>query len=102
PNGEPVQVTHDDRMKYGPSFSPDGTRIAYTVNDRGWRSVTVSPLGGPTTELLNNASGVTWLDDHRILFSEVRPETGIHMGLVTANEDRSNLRTVYFPQEQRG
>ena len=31
PNGEPVQVTHDPRPKYGLAFSPDGSRIVYTV-----------------------------------------------------------------------
>ena len=35
PNGEPVQVTHDPRPKYGLAFSPDGSRIAYTVAGPG-------------------------------------------------------------------
>jgi len=35
PNGEPVQITHDPRPKYGLSSSPDGLRIVYTVWDRG-------------------------------------------------------------------
>ncbi len=30
PDGEPIQVTHDPRPKYGIAFSPDGARIAYT------------------------------------------------------------------------
>src|SRR5262249_53171718 len=33
PNGEPIQVTHDPHQKYGVSFSPDGSRIAYTIRD---------------------------------------------------------------------
>ena len=33
PDGEPVQLTHDDLPKMGPAFAPDGTRVAYTVND---------------------------------------------------------------------
>ena len=31
PDGEPVQLTHDSRPKYGLAFSPDGSRIVYTV-----------------------------------------------------------------------
>src|SRR5690349_13120381 len=29
PDGEPVQLTHDATLKLGPTFSPDGSRIAY-------------------------------------------------------------------------
>ena len=71
PNGEPVQLTHDSRQKYGPAFSPDGSRIVYTVVP--WSTYVVSPLGGEPTLLLANSSGVTWLDQRRILFSEVNP-----------------------------
>ena len=31
PDGEPVQLTHDDSRKMGPVFSPDGSQIAYTA-----------------------------------------------------------------------
>ena len=31
PSGEPVQLTRDNRTKMSPVFSPDGSRIAYTV-----------------------------------------------------------------------
>ena len=100
PNGEPVQLTRDPRQKYGLAFSPDGSRIAYTVYP--WSTYVVSPLGGEPTLLLANSSGVTWLDERRILFSEVNPPDGIHMGVVTAMEDRSEQRTIYFPQDKRG
>ena len=33
PDGEPVALTNDDLPKMGPVFSPDGSRIAYTVSD---------------------------------------------------------------------
>ena len=34
PDGDPVQLTHDGGEKMGPvSFSPDGSRIAYTRGD---------------------------------------------------------------------
>ena len=100
PNGEPVQLTRDSRPKYGLAFSPDGSRIVYTVFP--WSTYVVSPLGGESTLLLTNSSGVTWLDERRILFSQVDPPRSSHMGVVTAMEDRSDLRTVYSPQDERG
>ncbi len=100
PDGEPVQLTHDSRPKYGLAFSPDGSRLVYTVFP--WSTYAVSPLGGEPTLLLNNSSGVTWLDQRRILFSEMSPPGSVHMGVVTAMEDRSQQRTVYFPQDERG
>ena len=100
PDGEPVQLTHDSRPKYGLAFSPDGSRLVYTVFP--WSTYVVSPLGGEPTLLLTNSSGVTWLDQRRILFSEVNPSRSVHMGVVTAMEDRSQQSTVYFPQDERG
>ena len=97
PDGEPVQITRDPRPKYGLSFSPDGLRIAYTV--AGWNTYTVSPLGGESRLLLSNAAGLGWLDKRRLLFSEIR--TGAHMGIVTATENRSEYRRIYFPQDER-
>jgi hypothetical protein len=93
PNGEPVQITHDPRTKYGLAFSPDGSRIAYTVAP-GWNTFIVSPLGGEPNLLMSNAAGLTWLDERRVLFSEIR--TGVHMGVVTATENRSEYRKNIF------
>jgi serine/threonine protein kinase len=100
PNGEPVQLTHDSRQKYAPMFSADGSRIVYSVP--AWSTYAVSPLGGEPTLFLKNSSGVTWLDERRILFSEVNPPYSHHMGVVTAMEDRSQQQTVFFPQDERG
>ena len=104
PNGYPVQVTHDPRPKYGLAFSPEGSRIAYTVlnmnSTGGWMTYTISPLGGEPTRLLSNAAGLTWLDERHVLFSEIK--TGLHMGVVTATENRSEYRQIYFPQNERG
>jgi DNA-binding winged helix-turn-helix (wHTH) protein/Tol biopolymer transport system component len=102
PQGEPVQVTNDPKLKYGVAFSLDGSRIAYTTfisETAEWKTFTISPLGGAPTLLLSNAAGLTWLDQHRVLFSEV--ETGVHMGIVTATENRSDYRKFYFPQHER-
>jgi len=98
PNGEPVRLTNDPQLKYGLAFSPDGSRIAYTV-DRGWKTFTVSPLGGEPSLMLSNAAGLTWLDQRHVLFSEIR--TGSHMGIVTATENRSEYRKLYFPRHER-
>jgi DNA-binding winged helix-turn-helix (wHTH) protein len=32
PDGEPVQLTHDDLIKTDPTFSPDGSRIAFSIH----------------------------------------------------------------------
>jgi eukaryotic-like serine/threonine-protein kinase len=103
PDGEPVQLTRDPRWKYGLAFSPDGSRIAYTVSEggtSGWKTFTVPTLGGEPSLLLANASGFTWLDQHRLLFSEIR--AGEHMGVVSATANRSEYRKIYFPQNERG
>lgn len=101
PHGEPVQI-HDTRQKCCLAFSPDGSRLAYTALESGtaqWRTYTVSVLGGEPTLLLANAAGLTWLNAKGVLFSEVG--TGLHMGIVTAREDRSLHRRIYFPKHER-
>ncbi|HEY1240126.1 MAG TPA: protein kinase, partial [Bryobacteraceae bacterium] len=88
PDGEPVQLTHDDLAKMSPVFSPDGTRIAYTtVNpDFQWDTWTVPVLGGAPQMMLKNASGLVWTGPRRIMFSEIR--MGVHMAVVTSQESR--------------
>jgi len=101
PDGEPVQLTHDGWMKYGVTFSPDGSRVAYTLASyHGWNAESVSVLGGEPRLFLSNAAGLTWLDDQHVLFSEIK--TGLHMGLVTASANRSGLRSIYLPEHERG
>ena len=48
PDGEPLQLTHDDLLKSDPAFSPDGRRIAYTGVDAQFNFDTwvVSAAGG--------------------------------------------------------
>ena len=77
--------------------------LRYPQSERGplgWKTFTVSPLGGEPTLLLANSSGVSWLDQRRLLFSEIR--SGEHMGVVTATANRSEYRPIYFPQNERG
>ncbi len=100
PGGDPVQLTHDDLWKMGPIFSPDGSRIAYTTVSGGWDTWVVPVLGGEPTKMLSNAEGLSWIDPHRLLFSETR--SGYHMVLVTATESRTEQRDLYVPPHERG
>jgi serine/threonine protein kinase/Tol biopolymer transport system component len=102
PSGEPKQLTHDGTMKMGPAFSPDGSRIAYTVIEPnfGWDTWVVPALGGGPQKLLPNASGLNWIDNRHVLFSEFK--VGIHLAIVTAQESREGERDVYLPPSDRG
>jgi len=105
PNGESVRLTNDEAPKYGPVFTPDGSRIAYTrFSTEGdallWDTWTVPVLGGQPTRFLPNASGLTWMSDKRVLFSEVMNGTSLHMGIVTATEGRTESREIYFPPHE--
>jgi len=100
PNGESVPLTNDRGTKYGPVFAPDGSRVAYTRAGGGWDTWTVPVSGGEPTQLLPNASGLTWIDGQRVLFSEIM--TGLHMGIVTATQTRAESRAIYFPAHELG
>ena len=97
PSGEPVQLTRDALPKMSPVFSPDGSRIAYTVP---WDTWVVPVLGGEPRVWLPNASGLSWIDEHHLLFSEIKK--GIHMALVTTTESRTEARDLYVPPQERG
>ena len=101
PNGEPKRLTDDSRPKYGLAFSPDDAEIAYTVMDAPVLSTyTVSVLGGESHLLLKNAAGLVWLDQHQLLYSQIR--SGKHLGVVTSTDTRADLREIYFPSHERG
>ncbi len=100
PNGEARRLTDDPRQKYHLAFTPDGTQIAYTVlHLHTWATYTVSVLGGDSHLFLGNAAGLTWLDEHQLLFSRVR--SGAHMGIVTGTATGQELRDLYFPSHER-
>lgn len=101
--GDPVALTQDDRPKMAPVFSPDGSRIAYTLLNRsagGWETWVVPTLGGEPRSLLANAAAMTWITDGRILFSRIRRDQ--HMVLVRGTENRSEVRDVYVPPTDTG
>ena len=102
PDGDPVQLTHDDFAKMSPVFSPDGSRIAYTVTrGREWDTWALPVVNGQPRLWLKNASGLTWVDPRKLLFSE-RKDEGIHMGVVAAEETRAGQHDVYVPASDRG
>jgi hypothetical protein len=87
-------------MKYGLAFSPEGSRLAYTVLEPpNFSTYTVSVLGGASPLFLKNAAGLTWLDQHQLLFSQIR--SGLHLGVVTGTVMRENFRELYFPPHER-
>lgn len=102
PAGEPRQLTHDDRMKMSPVFSPDGSSIAYTRIDENWAWDTwrVPVAGGSAAPFLANASGLSWIGQGKHLFSALR--AGSHMSIVTSDEGRQGVRTVYNPPRSIG
>ena len=101
PNGEARRLTDDPRLKYNLAFTPDGAQIAYTVLQLpNWATYTVSVLGGDSHLFLSNAAGLTWLDQHQLLFSRTR--SGQHMGIVTGTAIRSGISRPVFPATRTG
>jgi len=101
PNGEARRVTDDSRVKYGLTFSPDGSEIAYTVLEGpSFSTYVVSALGGEPRLMFQNAAGLVWLDSQQILFSQA--PTGIHLSVVKASITRSDLQNLYSPPHERG
>ncbi len=105
PDGEPVQLTHEPGLIFAPTFTSDGTRVAYTVAavDRPnylWNTWTVATTGGEPEQLLPNASGLSFVGPHEVMYSEFK--SGVHLGIVTSLEDRAQHRDVYLPAHERG
>ena len=82
---------------------PDGSRIAYTVEQPHyrWDTWVVPLLGGQARLWLLNASGLVWAGKDRVLFSEVKNKH-IHMGVDVASENRANQSRVYLPKSDLG
>ena len=103
PDGQPVQLTHDNLLKMAPAFSLDGSRIAYTTTDPsyGWNSWVVPVLGGEAKRLLPNAAALTWVERQHVMFSEAGSVV-MQMNVVTATESRAGERDVYRPSWSGG
>jgi Tol biopolymer transport system component len=101
PDGVPVALTNDRHPKMSPVFSPDGNRIVYSVNDGGsWDTWEVQTLRGEARPWLRNASGLTWVGQKALLFSEIK--TGNHMVIATSSDGRSASRDLYVPPHTSG
>jgi serine/threonine protein kinase len=101
-SGESKQLTDDTDRKYNPVFTPDGSRVAYTVQKpAAWETWTIPVLGGPPSRLMQNAAGLSWFGPDRIVFSEVMSGTAVHMGIVTSRQSRAEEREIYFPSHER-
>ena len=100
PDGEPVQLTNDNQPKMRPVFSPDGTRIAYTVVGPKflWDTWVVPVLGGAPQQWLKNASGLVWTGPQQVMFAEIKKPP--HMGIVAADERRIGQQDVYLPTHE--
>ena len=99
PDGEPVALTHGAMTKATPTFAPDGARIAFT-GTQTWSTWTVPVPGGEPSQFLPNASGLTWIGNDRLLFSETR--RGIQRAIVTSKENRLESRDIYVPASPHG
>jgi Tol biopolymer transport system component len=103
PSGDPVQLTTDLYRKQTPAFSPDGSRLYFTrIEERfTWNTYEIGLLGSSQPRaFLKNATGLTWIGNDRLLFSEI--DFGLHMGLVTSNVSRTDERKVYVPKAESG
>ncbi|HUA86902.1 MAG TPA: protein kinase [Bryobacteraceae bacterium] len=102
PDGQATQLTNDANAKYNPVFTPDGSRVAYTVQTlHDWNTWTVPVTGGSPSLFMRNAAGLTWIGNGRVLFSEVMSGTVLHMGIVTSLESRADEHEIYFPDHVR-
>lgn len=101
PSGQPVQLTHDNLPKMSPVFSPDSSRIAYTaLSGTSWDTWVVPVLGGKPERWLPNASGLAWVTEDHVMFSEIK--SGERMAVVTSAESRAESRDIYVPPTERG
>ncbi len=102
PDGEPIQLTSDSVPKMSPIFSPDSSTIAYTTvtSQFEWDTWSVPVRGGEARRWVRNASGLSWLRDGRLIFSE--QTGGLHMKVTTADEQRNAVRALYSPAGEHG
>ncbi len=102
PDGEPMRLTSDGLAKFNPLFSPDNSTIAYTTvtSQFVWDTWTVPVGGGEARRWLQNASGLSWLRDGGVMFSE--QTGGLHMRITTAGGQQNAARVVYSPAGEYG
>jgi DNA-binding winged helix-turn-helix (wHTH) protein/Tol biopolymer transport system component len=104
PNGEPVKLTDVRGPVWAPAFTPDSANVVYSTIDPQhgtWDTWTVPASGGAAaTRLLPNAQALTYIGPHEVLYSQFG--AGVHLEVVTSQDDRSRQRPVYSPAHERG
>jgi Tol biopolymer transport system component len=97
PDGQPRQLTRTAGLKAWPAFSPDGSRIAFTVTGAEWKWDTwaLPVVGGEPQLLRRNAAALQWIPDGRVLFSEFR--RGAQLAVVVSGETRSEEHDIHVP-----
>jgi eukaryotic-like serine/threonine-protein kinase len=98
PEGEPFQLTKSPFRKQTINFSEDSSRLYFTQIEGPfvWNTYELPLLGGQEPKLfMANATGLSWIDRDRVLFSTIT--TGIHMKLSTSNASRTDERDIYVP-----
>ena len=82
----------------GPSFSPDGTRIAYTALLAGGgrrRSLAISPIGGGTPTIISDGYAPTWsLDGSTIAFLWLKPDGTIPVATIRVGSDDPPMEII--------
>ena len=73
PNGESVQLTNDAgaQVRTGVYTGWLADRVHATGHSRVMGYLDCAGARGEPTRLLPNASGLTWIADHRVLFAEI-------------------------------
>ena len=99
PDGRPVSLTSDGALKVAPTFSPDGSHIAYEAVPGG-ASFSIPVIGGAPTLFMRNASALQWIGQGMILFSEIG--TPPNMGVVVSTDRRTSVREIYRPASAQG
>jgi hypothetical protein len=90
-----------DETVWGPRWSPDSTRVAFSTypegsaSQRAWRTYLVAASGAPTI-LLEATWDVSWSPDGRFLVGTDSPSSssGSGQGLVLMNSDGSGRRVL--------
>lgn len=102
PDGEPFQLTKTPLRKQTVSFSQDNSRLFFTQLEGQfvWNTYELPLLGGGQEPkiFMANATGLSWIDKDRVLFSTIT--SGIHMKLVTSKPNRTDERDVYVPTDR--
>ena len=97
PDGPPLRLTNTPDHKDAPQFSPDGSRIAYTVvaEDWKWDTWSVSITGDEPRLMLRNGNALNWTADGGLIFAQYKE--GAHLGIVRSDASGGNQEEIWFP-----